>query len=265
MIAVAALFIIAAFLSWWGSWFGRSLSDGQTEEYLHDREKPRNVQHALYQIGERIIKGDQSVRRWYPSIIEASRHEVPQVRLWAAWVMGQDKTAEQFHTALLPMLGDWHAGVRHNAALALVRFNDESARSELRQMLQSRTLRAEEAGTVELIMKEEGVPVGAGAPLLRIKHDDGRVTEVHAQEEGRVESLAVADGARVESGSELMTLSPAIEQVWETLRAFYCIGRPDDAEFIQRFTRPGPGMPDHIQKQAAATLEAIRNGGLRCS
>ena len=67
------------------------------------------------------------------------------------------------------------------------------------------------------------------------------------------------------SGSDLITLAPSVDQVWETLRAFYCLGQPEDAEVIQRYTRPTPGMPAHIQKQAAATLDAIRSGGVRCS
>ncbi|HEY7545930.1 MAG TPA: hypothetical protein VID27_13645, partial [Blastocatellia bacterium] len=44
MIVVAALFVIIPFLSWYGTWFGRELSDEQVETYLNDNEKPRNIQ-----------------------------------------------------------------------------------------------------------------------------------------------------------------------------------------------------------------------------
>jgi hypothetical protein len=266
MMIVAGLFILTAFLSWWGSWFGRSLSDSQMQEYLHDSEKPRNVQHALSQIGDRILRGDESVKQWYAEVIAASGHSVPEVRRMAAWVMGQDNKSGEFHSALVPMLGDDNAAVRHNAALALVRFNDEQARRVLVTMLQPFTVRVEQGGTVELIFKEEGLPVLANAPLARIKQGEG-VAEVRAPQEGRIEFIAVADKSEIQPGADLMRLSPSVDQVWEALRGLYCIGRAEDAEHIQRYTGPVPGMPDHIRKQAVATLEAIRNdpGKARCN
>ncbi len=266
MMVVASLFILTAFLSWWGSWFGRGLSDTQMQEYLHDAEKPRNVQHALSQIGDGILKGDESVKRWYADVINASGHSAPEVRGMAARVMGEDNKSPEFHTALLPMLGDDNPTVRHNAALALVRFNDERARPELVAMLEPFTVRAESGGTVELIFKEEGMPVGAGAPLARIKRGDD-VVEVRSPEDGRVEFIAAADGSEIQPGGEVMRLSPSVDQVWEALRGLFCIGRAEDAGQIQRYTGPVPGMPDHIRKQALATLEAIRNepGKPRCN
>jgi hypothetical protein len=265
MLVVAGLFIIAAYFSWRGSWFGRQLSDDDMQQYLHDTEKPRNVQHALSQISDRMAMGDGSVRKWYPDVISASQHQLPEVRSMAAWVMGQDNKNPDFHAALTPMLGDWHPGVRHNAALALVRFKDRAARPELIAMLKPTILRAEVGGTVELIIKEDGIAVGRNAPLARIKQSDGQIIEARAPEEGRIDFVSVRDGATVEAGSELMTLSPSGDQVWESLRALYCIGQLEDIPFIERYTRMIPGMPDKVQKQAASTIEAIRNGGERCS
>ncbi len=257
MLVVALIFVIVPFISWYGTWFGRPLTDEQMEFYLNDQEKPRNIQHALSQIAGRIIENDESVKRWYPSIISATRHSLPQIRLTAAWVMGQDNTYEEFHRVLLDLLKDPHPGVRHNAALSLVRFNDPSGRPELQAMLSPRTLRAESDGTVEFFV-EEGAPFAEGAPLARIKQSDSQQVEVHAQEEGRVETLKVRANETVEAGDELMTISPSTEQVWQTLRAFYLIGRAEDAPYVERYARPLPGMPDRIQKQALATLEAIR-------
>src|SRR6185503_2112511 len=137
---VVVLFVIVPFVSWYGTWFGRQLSDSQMESYLHDQNKPRNVQHALAQLGNRIIEGDQSAKAWYSSVIAASEHPSAEVRLIAAWVMGQDNTDQEFHRALLPLLQDNHPGVRHTAALALVRFNDGTARPELVAMLKPTTL-----------------------------------------------------------------------------------------------------------------------------
>jgi hypothetical protein len=259
ILVVLILFVVIPFLAWYGSWFGRPLSDAKMEEYLHDQNKPRNVQHALAQIGNRVISGDQSVKRWYSDVINASHHQQPEVRLTAAWVMGQDNTYQDFHSALLSLLQDPAPVVRRNAALGLVRFGDASARPELIAMLQPFTVRAESSGSVELIVKEEGAPVVANAPLARIRQPEGNTVEIRSPESARVETISVANGRRVDAGSELITLSPSTEQVWEALRALYIVGLPDDIPYVQRYTRPVASMPDRIQKQATSTLEAIRD------
>lgn len=255
---VVVLFVIIPFLSWYGTWFGRQLSDSQMETYLNDQHKPRNVQHALAQIGNRIIEGKESMKHWYPSVIAASQHQTAEVRLMAAWVMGQDNTYEEFHSTLLPMLKDESPGVRHNTALALVRFNDAAARPELVAMLEMTSLRAEGDGTVEFVIKDEGTPVAAGTPLARIKQADGRTIEMRAREAARVETLSVADGTNVNAGSDLMVLSPETEQIWNALIALYIVGQPDDIPSIQRYAGQLPGIPERIHKQAVSTLEAIR-------
>lgn len=228
------------------------------EEYLHDENKPRNIQHALAQIGNRIIDGDPAVKRFYPEVVSASRHQQPEVRMTAAWAMGQDNTYEDFHPALLLLLKDPVPGVRHNAALGLVRFGDVSARAELVAMLERQTVRAENAGTVELLLKEQGLALAAGAPLARIRRQDGTTIEIHAPEAGRIDSISVSDGKNVEAGDELMNISPSAEEVWEALRALYVVGTVDDIPYVQPYTRPTPTMPDRIQKQASSTIEQIR-------
>jgi hypothetical protein len=49
----ALLLVLFPFLFWYGTWFGRKLTDAQIGEYLSDRAKPRHAQHALVQLGER--------------------------------------------------------------------------------------------------------------------------------------------------------------------------------------------------------------------
>jgi hypothetical protein len=259
MLVVAVLFVVVAFLSWYGTWFGRTLTDAQAEKYLDHASRPRDTQHALAQIAARIMDGDASVKKFYPAVVSAASHDSPEVRMTAAWAMGQDNTEDQFHTALLQLLGDPSAGVRHNAALALARFNDPAARPELVAMLTSRTLRPESAGTVELIIKEEGIAVAQNSPLLRIKKDDGSHDEIRSEEASRVEAVAVPDGARVESGDAVMVLAPSTEQAWEALRALFILGQPDDIPSIERYARQVPGMPDRVQQQAVETIKAIRS------
>ena len=258
IVVVVALFVMIPFISWYGPWFGRPLSDSTMEQYLHDHNKPRNVQHALAQISERIVEGDQSVQRWYPAIIEAASNESPEVRLTAAWVMGQDTSYQEFHSRLAPMLSDPHPGVRHNAALALVRFGDTSARPELVQMLRPTTLRAAAEGSIELIVKDEGTPLAAGAPLVRIKTNDGQIVEMRSPEPGRIETIPVADNSIVKEGAELMIISPESEQVRSSLVGLFIVGQPEDIPAIQRYTRPIQGLPDSVAKQALATIDSIR-------
>jgi pyruvate/2-oxoglutarate dehydrogenase complex dihydrolipoamide acyltransferase (E2) component len=98
----------------------------------------------------------------------------------------------------------------------------------------------------------------ANAPLARIRRPDHNTIEIHAPEAGRVETISIADGGTIEANGELMTLAPSTEQVWEALRALYIVGQPDDIPYVQRYTRPTVAVPDRIQKQAASTIEAIR-------
>ena len=259
ILVVVVLFVIVPFISWYGTWFGRPLSDSKMEEYLHDQNKPRNVQHALSQIGNRIIDSDQAVKQFYPDVVAAAQNKQAEVRMTAAWAMGQDNTYQDFHSALLTLLQDPSTGVRHNAALGLVRFSDASGRQELVAMLKPLVVTAEVPGTIELVVKEPGIAVAASGALARVREASGNTISIHAVEAGRVDAISIVDGAAVESGTALMTLAPSTEQVWEALRALYIIGTPEDIAEIQRYARPSPAIPDYIQKQAASTVEAIRD------
>ena len=50
----AFLLVLFPFLFWYGTWFGRKLTDAQIDQYFADAAKPRHAQHALVQIGERM-------------------------------------------------------------------------------------------------------------------------------------------------------------------------------------------------------------------
>jgi HEAT repeat protein len=84
-------------------------------------------------------RGDPGVAQWYETVAQLSEHSGPQVRVTAAWVMGQDSTSELFHNTLLQMLRDDEVLVRRNAALSLVRFGDNEGLNELRAMLATDT------------------------------------------------------------------------------------------------------------------------------
>jgi len=258
MLVVILLFVVVPFLSWYGTWFGRPLSDKQMAEYLEDKEKPRHTQQALEQIVDRINKHDPSVAQWYPRVVSLSESPVPQVRSAAAWTMQYDKSYDGFRSALLAMLNDQDPTVRHQAALSLVAIGDSSGRRELVSMLQFRPVRADVAGKATVLL-HEGDAVAAGGPIVRIDQPDGNKVEARASEAARVERLSVSTGAQVSEGQELAVLSPSIDQVWEALRALYLVGQPDDIPSIQHYAIDLPGMPDRVRKQAVATTEAIRS------
>jgi hypothetical protein len=113
----AWLICLMPFLFWWNTWFGRKLSDQQLTEYLHDTKKPRHIQQALVQVGERITRRDSTAKQWYPDLVGLAADPVEQVRNTDAWVMGQDTAGPGFHEALLKMLSDPSQMVRGNAAL----------------------------------------------------------------------------------------------------------------------------------------------------
>ncbi len=129
--------VVVPFLFWQGTWFGRPLQDDELTQSLTDPDKSRRVQHGLSQIAERMERGDPKVAQWYEMVAQLSEHPGPQVRVTAAWVMGQDSTSQLFHDALLDMLHDDEVLVRRNAALSLVRFGDREGLKELRAMLAS--------------------------------------------------------------------------------------------------------------------------------
>src|SRR5215467_13842574 len=103
---VAWLIVLMPFLFWRSTWFGRPLSDRDLGSYLKDDRKPRHIQHALVQIGDRMSRGDPRVRQWYPELVRLATYPVEEVRNTDAWVMGQDTSSADFHHALLEMLHD---------------------------------------------------------------------------------------------------------------------------------------------------------------
>src|SRR5215831_9143129 len=149
----ALLLVLFPFLFWYGTWFGRRLTDRQIDEYLNDASKPRHGQHALVQIGERLSRGDTRARRWYPKVVELSQSKLVELRQTTAWIMGQDHRYQPFHDALVKLTADPEPMVRRNAALALSNFQDPAALPVLREMLRPYTLPAPSAGTLRYRLK----------------------------------------------------------------------------------------------------------------
>jgi len=244
------------FLFWWNTWFGRTLSDTQLTEYLNDQKHPRHIQHALVQIGERMSRGDGTVRRWYPDAVRLAAYPVEEVRNTDAWVMGQDTSGAGFHESLLKMLGDTSLTVRGNAALSLVRFGDATGRPQILELLQSAQAIAPQAGIVS-DAATVGTAIHQGGVVAKIK-TEGQTIEVRSPITGRLRELSAPTGKSVASGAAIATIDPGMEQVWEALRALYLIGQPEDIAAVLPYERELPDIPEHVRQQAVSTEKAIR-------
>src|SRR3984893_17475680 len=151
ILAMTFLFVLMPFLFWQATWFGKPLNDAQLQKSLVDREHPREIQHALSQVADRMLARDaftrDSARQFYPQVVQIAQNGQDELRLTAAWVTGQDNSIPDFHQELLRLLQDPNPMVRRNAALALVRFGDASGLAEIRSMLQPSAIAAPSGGS----------------------------------------------------------------------------------------------------------------------
>ena len=255
---LAFLFILVPYLFWRQTWVGRPLTDPELTRYLEAPPHDRRTQHALVQLSERMVAHDPSVRAWYPGLIRAAGNPDPAVRNLAAWTMGQDPASSVLHDGLRALLKDPDVQVRRNAALSLVRFGDAAGRSELVAMLRPLEIRAEKRGALRLLVRP-GQTVGAGTRVATLKEDSGAEQHETAPLHGNVAAVFAPDGARLETGAPLMSLTPREDDVWEALRALYFVGETADLEDVEHYTSPVAQMPERIARQARLTTAAIRN------
>ena len=260
LVVVAVLFVVVPFLSWYGTTFLRPLDDEKIGEYLNDTAKPRHVQHALEQIDKRIVANDAGARRWYPQVVNVASSPVADLRMAAAWVMGDDNREPEFRSALARLLEDPEPAVRRMAALSLSRFQDERARPELRAMLRPFGFKSP-VGGVLLTALPAGSRVNRESLVARVREPAGDVREVRAPLAGKIERVNVAAGASLNAGDELLVLAPDADNVLQSLRALAMVGGRGDLGEVEVYARGVEGMPADVQKQAALTVEAIKGRG----
>lgn len=260
LVVVAVLFVVVPFLSWYGTSFVRPLDDGKIDEYLSDTAKPRHVQHALEQIDKKIVAGDAGARRWYPRIVNVASSPVADLRMAAAWVMGDDNREPEFRDELARLLADPEPAVRRMAALSLSRFGDPRARPELVAMLRPHAFKSPAGGTL-ITTLPAGSRVNRESLIARVRGPAGDVQEVRAPLAGRIERVGVAAGASLNAGDELLVLAPDADNVLQSLRALALVGGREDLGEVEVYARGVEGMPAGVQKQAALTVEAIKGRG----
>lgn len=259
VLVLTFLFILMPFLFWQATWFGKPLTDDQLQRSLTDSQNPREVQHALSQIADRILASDPAMRasavRFYPDVVGIAKTGDDDLRLTAAWVMGQDNAVPEFAAELRLLLGDPNPMVRRNAALALIRFGDMSGRDEIRSIFEPYPVTAPQAGNVDERLKP-GDAVNPGTLLGRMK-SDGRYIEVRSQVPGTVKRWLVPNGQLVAAQQPVLLVDPSADEVWEALRGLYVIGEPRDLPALQRLAGDQT-EPDNLREQAKRTIAAIR-------
>jgi len=254
--ATGWLIVLMPFLFWWNTWFGRHLPDQQLTEYLHDDKKPRHIQHALVQMGDRMAHTDAAAKQWYPDLLRLASDPIEEVRNTDAWVMGQDTSVAGFHEALLKMLSDSSPMVRGNAALSLVRFGDATGRPQIVALLQPAQISAPADGHI-IDADRPGTAIHQGGLLAKLA-TTGVTTpvEIRSPIPGRIRSVS-QPGANVAAGAEVAVVDPGTEQVWEALRALYVVGQAEDLPAVRPYERDLPDISNDVRQQAQETEKAI--------
>src|SRR4029077_7890323 len=262
LIAILVLtfaFVLMPFLLWYMTTFTRPLDDANLATYFHDTTHPRRAQHALSQIADRIMSPNPGIREsakiWYPEVIKFSEQGSDELRVTAAWVMGQDNQSTEFHAALVKQLADAKPMVQRNAALSLVRFADPSGHALIAGMLTPYAVAAQRTGILSLRLKPGDV-INPGTLLAHITIGSDK-TEVRSDVPGTIREWILTDNEQVKTGEPLLLVDPSPEMVWESLRALYLIGQKEDLPAVDPYLRGTEGMPPQIQQQAALTAREI--------
>jgi biotin carboxyl carrier protein len=256
-------FVLMPFLLWYMTTFTRPLNDADLASYFADTLHPRREQHALSQIADRIMSPNPGIREsakvWYPEVINFSEKGSDELRVTAAWVMGQDNQSPQFHAALLSQLADANPMVQRNAALSLVRFADPAGHALIAGMLAPYTVAAQRSGILSIRLKPGDV-INPGTLLAHLTVGS-ESTEIRSDVPGTIRQWIPSDNMQVKSGDPLLLVDPSPEMVWESLRALYLIGQMEDLPAVSPYVRGTEGMPPQIQQQASLTAREISARG----
>jgi multidrug efflux pump subunit AcrA (membrane-fusion protein) len=157
--------------------------------------------------------------------------------------------------------------VQRNAALSLVRFQDDSGHAQIVSMLQPYIMNAPQAGVLATRLKPGDI-VNPGTLVAHIDVTGSgdaaaksatKSDEVRANVPGTVDHWLVKDGTTVSAGQPLLALAPNESMAWEALRALFLTGRQEDLPYVNAFVRGTDGMSPQVGAQAQATARAIRD------
>jgi len=249
--------IALTWLVWHQTWFGTRLSDDDLIAAMAPGSSARDAQHGVEEITHRL--GRPGADRWAKLLVETSRRAEDPVRVSAAWAMQYDAGREEFVARLREMVGgDASELVRRNAATSLALAGDASARPVLRSMLEAFTVRSADAGVVSDLVAVEA-PVRDGAPVARVRRDDGAAADVRAPVPGGVLSRAVENGARVAAGDPLVVLGPDGRHALNAAAALALVGTGEDAELLSLAAAPQSQFGEDVKAASRQALAAIRS------
>jgi multidrug efflux pump subunit AcrA (membrane-fusion protein) len=259
VLLMAFLTVLVPFLFWRGTWFGMELSDAEIRTRLTEAStEERHLQHALSRVAERIEKDRAAAQAFYPLVVARGTHPSGIIRTTVAWVCGMDPAHGPFRAALQSLLPDPDPRVARQAALGLAAHGDAAGRDTLLGMLRPFPVHALTAGVVEDVLAvHEQVQVGN--QIARIRAADGQLQEQRAPLNGRIESVQVERGRTVAAGAPLCTLEADPDAVFQSLRALYLVGRPEDAEAVKPWVQPREGFEEAVVAQARRTLARLSN------
>jgi biotin carboxyl carrier protein len=212
------LTIVFPFSFWFLTWHGWALDPAQVESGFADPVNPGRASQQIMQIAEKLTRGDDSVRRWYPRIQALAKNPDEDLRRNVAWLMGKDASNARFREALRELLRDKAPQVRLEAALSLAEFRDADARDELKGWLSALRISSSAAGRVQMRI-DVGDTTKPNTVVARIGEMD-----VEARVFGTVRQVLAKDGENVSPGDALVAVELPVARKEEVRRALRLLG-----------------------------------------
>ena len=258
LVVVVALAALALpYFAWNNSRFGRHLSRAQIEARLNAEVDPRDTQHALSQVVDRLAKGDPEGQLFRELVVSVASHPRPEVRRMVAWTMGHDQS-EIYHEALRTLVEDSDLGVRRNAACALAKYRDPIARPVLLGMLDTIDVVAPADGKLVALDAKADSTVSVGRSLGKIEDAAGKKHKIRPPFNGSLVTLDVSVGDQLSKGQIIAHVAPDSGMVEAALVGLQLVGKAEDSAALQAYAADRvPGMPRSTGELARATQKSL--------
>ncbi|NRA95675.1 MAG: HEAT repeat domain-containing protein [Planctomycetes bacterium] len=246
-------------LTWYRNSFKQDLVCDQILERLDPESPPRDIQHALSQLEERLGPGYEGRERFREPVVVLASSEHVEIRRMVAWVMGREP-AQEYRAGLVRMLADEDVGVQLNAACSLSNFNDPRARPRLLGGLGSFEVGAPASGTLD-IKVEVGEPASLGA-ALGVVETSAEPVDVRTPINGFIEGLPKGKDAQVKKGDAVLVVAPGPKVISNILVALRFVGLLEDVPRLEPFASGTvERMGDDVAKEAQTAIAAIKKRG----
>lgn len=244
--------ILLPFTFWYMVWHGTALKPEDVQAAFTEPLKPGQAGAMLLRLGEKMSRGDDTAARWYPRIVELSKHESPQLRRTVAWAMGKDLRRQEFRNILHTMLRDPEARVRRAAAISLAYGGDMAARQVLLESIGPQVVKSTVAGSVNpRIQAADTTTPETAIAMIGDAFVEAGIT-------GTVKRVLVKDGEMVSRGQPLIEVIAPVEELVDSLRALANVGNAADSDAVKHCAEEAIG--EHkvlIQSEAERTLRRI--------